>query len=100
MTKQANAKGLAKVVPLHKPAAVVLPLDSLDSFQGVKKISSLIRQWERSNKANTYNIMAKRANLCSETVRRLASGDTKAPRLQTCLCVLKALGFAVVRFEP
>lgn len=39
-----------------------------------------------------YSNLAKRAGVCSQTVSRLASGETKDPRIGTVIRVLFALG--------
>lgn len=79
--------------------AFTVPLDSLDSYEGVKLVARLMRQWERSHKDNTFKKFAAQANLAPGTVTRLASEQTKAPRMHTILMCMKALGFSAVRFE-
>lgn len=79
--------------------AFSIPLDKLDSYEGVKLVSMMLRKWKMENKGRTFKELAKAVALHPTTVARLASGDTKAPRLHTILMVMKGLGFSAVRFE-
>lgn len=88
---------IVQLAPNVKAFAVAL--DQLDSYQGVKLVAKLMRQWERSQKENTFKLLAARATLTPTTVQRLASETTKSPRLHTVLMIMKALGFVAVRFE-
>lgn len=83
-------------LPSHT-RAISVGIDKLDGPAGVKLIARLIRQQERSG--ITYKALAKQANLYPQTVARIASEDTKAPRLHTILMIMKALGFQMVKFE-
>lgn len=87
------------VVEFNSAKAFSISLDELASFRGIKLVAKLIRQWERANKGNTYRHIARKAGLCDTTVARIASEETKAPRLLTILMIMKALGFSAVRFE-
>lgn len=42
-----------------------------------------------------YKEIAKRAGCCTKTVSNLASGETKDPRFNTCVNILRALGHKV-----
>jgi len=89
----------SNVVPLRSVSPIVMQLDQLDSYAAVGKVARLLREWERRSRANTYKDLARRAGLTPTTVARIASRDTRAPRLYTILMIMKALGFAAVRFE-
>ena len=79
--------------------AMTMRLDQLDSWEGRRKISNLIREWERADKANTYTALSKRVALTPTTISRIASNTTVYPRLHTILAILMGLGFQAVRFE-
>jgi DNA-binding phage protein len=91
----------AKVQELHREAIPFsVPLDKLDTYHGVKLVAGLLRKWERKNvKENTFKNLAKKVDLSPQTVARIASEDTKSPRLHTILMIMKGIGFSAVRFE-
>jgi hypothetical protein len=92
-------KTAANVVQLRARSPIAIPLGKLDSYDGVRLVARVLREWEREAKENTFKKLASRANLWPTTVRRLASGDTKVPRLHTVLSVLGAVGYTAVRIE-
>lgn len=87
------------VVQIPSRNSLSVPLDKLDSFEGVSLIARLLREWERESSTHTFKGLAKMVGLTPTTVARLASGDTKAPRLHTILMIMKGLGFSAVRFD-
>ena len=93
---------LAKVeeVQLHPTVvAFTIPLDKLDSYEGVRLVAKLLNQWERRAKTNTFKALAAKVGLYHQTVSKIANRDTKAPRLHTILMIMKGIGFSAVRFE-
>lgn len=78
-----------------------LPIDQLDSYHGRRKIANLLRSWHLSEprKLHTWDSFARRVGLSPKTVSKIASEDTKAPRLHTILMVMRGLGFSFVRFD-
>ena len=89
----------ADVIPFRQREPISVPLAKLDGYEGVKLMGRILRSWERESKFNTFKSLAKKANLCSPTVARIASGDTKSPRLHTILAILSAIGYSAVRFD-
>lgn len=96
MTK---AQKKSNVVQLHKPAPVTIPLTTLDSYQGIKMLSSMIRTWERRSRDNTVKLLAKRVGLLPATISRIMAGETKAPRMHTILALWQGIGFVAIRLE-
>lgn len=97
----------AKVIPIgrHHRHGLHLSLDQLVGFEGVKILASLIQEWHISPEAkqagdkHRIGLLARKANLCPQTVSRIMSRETKSPRMLTCIMLFKALGFTAVRFE-
>ena len=89
------------IVPFPaRTVAFTMPLHKLDSFEGIKAISKLMRDWQKMDrKTRTWNKLATKAGISQHTVSNLASHTTKAPRLHTLLAIMSALGFTAVRFE-
>lgn len=87
------------IVNFTPKKALTIPLDKLDSFEGIKMMARMLRQWERESNEHTFKNFAKMVGLYPTTIARLASEDTKAPRLHTILMIMKGLGFNAVRFE-
>lgn len=76
-----------------------ISLDELDSYKGVKLLSSLLTEHLRSHKGETIKGLVKRAGLTPRTVSRIISRDTMSPRLLTVILLFKALGFVAMRLE-
>lgn len=92
----------AKVIPLnggHSAPRLLLDIDDLDGYRGVKIVAGLIQQWQLADKSRRLSHLARRANLTVGTISRIRDRETLSPRLHTILMILKALGFSVVRFE-
>jgi len=89
----------ANVHPLNVRRSFGMPLDKLDSYEGIKAIAQMLRQWERLKKENTFTAMAKKVNLHPKTIANIASEATHSPRLHTILAIMVGLGFSLVRFE-
>jgi DNA-binding phage protein len=85
--------------PNRTAKVFTMPLAKLDSFEGIKAISQLLREWERARKENTYKSLAGKVGLHRKTVERLAGRETMSPRLHTLLAVMTGMGFTAVRFE-
>lgn len=101
MTKS-NVVPIQQSTPVErKPTSLAFTIDQLDSYHGRRKIASLMRQWHMRmpRKQHTWTAFAKRAGVSEKTISKIASEDTKAPRLHTILMILRALGFAFVRFD-
>lgn len=77
----------AKIIPLRRGPETIL----LDDAEGVCEL--LQRELFRFT---TFSEIAARAGVCDQTVARLAYGETKQPRAQTMVRVLKALGWTVL----
>ena len=54
-------------------------------------VSAQIRESGR-----TYKDIASKSDCCLSTVSRMAAGDTRFPRLNTVMEILRTLGFALV----
>jgi len=91
----------AQIIPIVKGRrALVLQLDQLAGYEGVKILSGLIREYLMDPSHNgTFKNLARKANLTPTTVSNIASGHTKAPRMNTCIMMFKALGFSAVRLD-
>lgn len=78
-----------------------MAIDKLDSYEGRKTIARMLREWHmrQPRREHTWAQFTRGLALTPETISRLASEDTKAPRLHTVLMAMKGLGFAFVRFE-
>lgn len=90
----------AKIVPIRAGRkTLVLSLDQLVGFEGVKILSGLIQEWFTSDKQRRIKDLAQKANLTPTTVSRIMHYETKSPRMLTCIMLFKALGFSAVRFD-
>jgi hypothetical protein len=90
------------VVRLHSrpDMTLVVSLDDLIGYKGVKLLARLIQKWVLTDKKhNTYKLLAAKANLHPKTVVRIMERVTVSPRLTTVIMLFKALGFSAVRFE-
>lgn len=99
---KSNVVALKQPQPMSvKPESISMTIDQLDSYHGRRKIAKLLRDWHmrQPRSAHTWVMFSKRAGLASETVSKIASEDTKAPRLHTILMIMRALGFSFVRFD-
>ena len=87
------------VIPIKGRRPLVLALDQLVGFEGVKILSGLIQEWNVGGDKRTIKELAAKANLTPTTVSRIMNRDTKSPRMLTCIMLFKALGFSAVRFD-
>jgi len=87
----------SNIVPLRPVKELVLSLDQLTGFDGVKTLAKLLQQEIRSGVL--LKDIARKANLQRNTVAKIISRDTKAPRMLTCIMLFKALGFKAVRLD-
>jgi DNA-binding phage protein len=98
--RQENVIALPTTATAAKTGKVFkMPLEKLDSFEGIKAISSLLREWERAKKENTFKGLAQKVGLHRKTVQRLAARETFSPRLHTLLACMSGVGFTMVRFD-
>lgn len=98
--KSTELRSLSEVIAFPKQRMFTIPLHKLDSFEGIKIISRMMREWQKvDKKKRTWNKMSTMTGLSHTTISNLASHTTKAPRLHTLLAVMGALGFKMVRFE-
>ncbi len=92
--------GKSNLIPLRIPrqGGLVLQLDQLVGFEGVKILAQLLKRYNLEHKVTIKDI-AYKANLLPVTVSRIMNRETKAPRMLTCIMLFKALDFKAVRFE-
>lgn len=62
------------------------------SFRNTEELGDFVGKEIRASKMK-YNKLAEKSGLCTNTISRLAHGETTYPRAHTLLMVLKALGF-------
>jgi hypothetical protein len=101
VTMAPRARSVGPVRAVRTVEAFGLSIDQLDSYQGRKKIASLLRTWHvrQPRQEHTWVAFARGLTIGSDTVSKIASETTVAPRLHTILQCMKGLGFAFVRFE-
>lgn len=87
----------AKVVPMPRARHLVLSLDDLVGFEGVKTLAKLLQ--EEIRRGVLLKDISHKANLLPKTVSRIMTRETMAPRMLTCIMIFKALGFSAVRFD-
>ena len=64
------------------------------SFQNTEDLAAFVAKEIRESRIK-YTKLADKAGVCSQTVSRLAHGETTYPRAHTLFMVLKALGFEI-----
>jgi hypothetical protein len=99
---QTAAVSSAQIIPFpnqQKPFLLV-DLDDLVGFHGVKLLARQIQSWMKANKKeHTFKVLAQRSQLTPKTVSRIMNRETMAPRMLTCIMLFKAIGFKAARFE-
>jgi len=87
------------VIPIKGRRPLVLSLDQLVGFEGVKILSGLIQEWNITGEKRQLKELAQKANLHPTTVSKIMNRETMSPRMLTCIMLFKALGFSAVRFD-
>lgn len=64
------------------------------SFRNTYELVEFVASEIRGSKMK-YTKLAKKADVCPQTVSNIASRVTRAPRISTVLNILKALGFEI-----
>lgn len=65
------------------------------TFKDISELLAFI-QHEVHASGRKYNDIALHAKCCASTVSKLAAGETRFPRAQTVLEILRTLGFQIV----
>lgn len=77
----------------------ILQLDQLSGPHATAFMCEEIDAWLKASSERTIKALAKKAGLANATVSRLWYRETQYPRLLTIVLLLKALGYAAIRFE-
>lgn len=78
----------SKVIPLRRPRPLVHLVDS--------PIAIKLLQEELLTCKQTYKAVAAKAQVAPNTVGKIATGETKWPRLETIIRILSALNWRII----